>query len=105
VQFAIFTKTLAVNEGLHPPEAWLSRFYRHATLERGLIVSVLAMVIGVFLLLLALNAWRLTHFARLDYPATMRLVVPGATLLALGFQTMLSSFFVSMLSIQRRNDG
>lgn len=105
VLFAIFTKTLAVNEGLHPPEAWLDRFYRHATLERGLIVSLSAMVIGLALLLLVLNQWRLSHFARLDYPVTMRLVVPGATLLALGFQTMLSSFFVSMLSIQRRRDG
>jgi glycosyltransferase involved in cell wall biosynthesis len=104
VLFAIFTKTLAVNEGLHPPEAWLDRFYRHATLERGLIVSLIAMVVGLALLLLVLNQWRLAQFARLDYPVTMRLVVPGATLLALGFQTMLSSFFVSMLSIQRRRD-
>jgi len=57
---------------------------------------------GVVLLLLAINQWRLAHFGPLDYATTMRLVIPGATLTALGFQTLLSSFFVSILGLQRR---
>jgi hypothetical protein len=32
----------------------------------------------------------------------MRVVVPGATLTALGFQTVLSSFFMSVLGLKRR---
>jgi hypothetical protein len=32
----------------------------------------------------------------------MRLVVPGVTLTALGFQTLLSSFFLSVLSLGGR---
>jgi hypothetical protein len=32
----------------------------------------------------------------------MRVVVPGATLTALGFQTVLSSFFMSVLGLRRR---
>jgi len=32
----------------------------------------------------------------------MRLVVPGSTLTALGFQTILSSFFVSILGMKRK---
>jgi hypothetical protein len=31
----------------------------------------------------------------------MRVVVPGATLTALGFQTLLSSFFMSVLGLKR----
>jgi hypothetical protein len=38
----------------------------------------------------------------LDYARTMRLVVPGATLVALGFQTVFSSFFVSILGMRRK---
>jgi hypothetical protein len=34
----------------------------------------------------------------------MRLVVPGVTLTALGFQTMLSSFFVSIMRLRARDD-
>jgi hypothetical protein len=32
----------------------------------------------------------------------MRLVIPGATLVALSFQTALSGFFVSMLGMKRK---
>jgi hypothetical protein len=46
--------------------------------------------------------WRATGFGRLDYAYTMRWVIPGATLTALGFQTILSSFFVSILGMRRR---
>ena len=61
-----------------------------------------ALIVGISLLLLAVNQWRGAQFGRLDYAATMRLVVPGALLTALGFQTMLSSFFVSILGMSRR---
>jgi hypothetical protein len=43
-----------------------------------------------------------TGFGNLDYRDTLRWVVPGATLTALGVQTMLSSFFVSILGLSRR---
>jgi hypothetical protein len=57
---------------------------------------------GIVLLLAAINEWRLHNFGPLDYAYTMRLVIPGATLTALGFQTMLSSFFISILRMHRR---
>ena len=41
-------------------------------------------------------------FGALDYASTMRVVVPGVTLTALGFQTVLSSFFMSILGMRRR---
>ena len=41
-------------------------------------------------------------FGHLDYAVTMRWAIPGATLTSLGFQTILSSFFVSVLGMKRR---
>ena len=38
----------------------------------------------------------------LDYARTMRWVVPGVTLAALGFQTILNGWFVSILGMRRR---
>ena len=102
ILFAIFTKTFAVSEGLMPPDRHYTRFYQLVNLERGLIVAGLALLIGIVLLLAAVNQWRLTGFGRLDYAHTMRLVVPGMTLTALGFQTIVSSFFVSILGMKRR---
>ena len=102
ILFAIFTKTFAVSEGLMPPDRHYTRFYELVNLERGLIVAGLALLLGIVLLLAAVNQWRLAGFGRLDYAHTMRLVVPGMTLTALGFQTIASSFFVSILGMKRR---
>jgi xanthine/uracil permease len=63
---------------------------------------LIVLVIGLTLLFVAINQWRLTDFGPLDYSKTMRLVIPGATLTALGFQTILSSFFASILGLRRR---
>jgi glycosyltransferase involved in cell wall biosynthesis len=102
ILFAIFTKTFAVSEGLMPADRHYTRFYQLVNLERGLAIAGLALLLGIALLLAAVNQWRLAGFGRLDYAQTMRLVVPGTTLTALGFQTVVSSFFASILGMKRR---
>ena len=69
-----------------PEDPYMTRFFAFVNLERGLLLSLGALLIGVVLLLTAVNQWRLADFGRLDYAQTMRLVIPGATLSALGFQ-------------------
>jgi glycosyltransferase involved in cell wall biosynthesis len=102
ILFAIFAKTFAITEGLLPPDRQLERFFELVNLEKGLVVAALAMFVGGGLLLAAIRLWWLTGFGRLDYAYTMRFVVPGATLVALGFQTVFSSFFVSILGMRRK---
>jgi hypothetical protein len=102
ILFAIFAKTFAVTEGFLPPDRRLERFFELVNLERGLVVAALAILAGGALLLIAVGQWWLIGFGNLDYARTMRLVVPGATLVALGFQTVFSSFFVSILGMRRK---
>ena len=102
ILFAIFTKAFAMMEGLIPPDRHAERFFRLLNLERGLAVSGLVLVFGLSLLLVAVDQWRQAGFGSLDYARTMRWVVPGATLTALGVQTILSAFFVSILGMKRR---
>jgi glycosyltransferase involved in cell wall biosynthesis len=102
VVFAVFTKTFAISEGLLPEDPRMTRLFKFVTLERGLALAVLVLFAGLVLLVAALLAWRRVGLGRLDYAETMRLVIPGATLTALGFQTILSSFFVSILGMRRR---
>ena len=102
ILFAIFAKTFAVTEGFLPPDRQLERFFEVVNLEKGLIVAALAVLAGGILLVTAVRQWWLTGFGHLDYARTMRLVVPGATLVALGFQTVFSSFFVSILGMRRK---
>jgi glycosyltransferase involved in cell wall biosynthesis len=102
VLFAILTKTFAISEGLMPDDPKMNRFFEIVNLERGLIAAGLALLVGVVLLLMAINIWRQTNFGPLNYAETMRYVIPGATLVALGFQTVLWGFFVSILGMKRR---
>lgn len=100
--FGIFAKTFAVNEGLLPPDPAFTNFYKHMNLERGLVLGAVAFFSGVCLLARAVLEWRAVNYGHLDYAETMRVVVPGVTLAALGFQTILSGFFTSMLGLARR---
>jgi glycosyltransferase involved in cell wall biosynthesis len=100
--FSIFTKTFAISEGLMPEDKRLTRLFKIINLERGLIAGAVSLIAGVVLLIVAINQWREVSFGRLDYGHTMRWVIPGAMLTALGFQTILSSFFISILGMRRR---
>lgn len=102
VLFAICAKAFAISEGLLPKDRRIDQFFKVIYLERGLAIGAVAFLAGLILLGAAVLQWRSAHFGRLDYAVTMRWVIPGATLTALGFQTVLSSFFVSILGMKRR---
>jgi hypothetical protein len=102
ILFAVFSKTFAVSEGLMPEDPRLTQFFKMMYLERALLLSAAGMLLGLTLLSMAVLEWRAVGYGHLDYASTMRLVIPGATLTALSFQTVLSSFFVSILGMRRR---
>ncbi len=102
ILFGFLTKIFAITDGLLPEDSRMNRIFQWVNLERALVVSVTALLIGLTLLLSAINQWRLTDFGQLDYRRIMRLVIPGATITALAFQTILSSFFMSILGLRRR---
>ena len=103
VQFAIFSKTFAIEEGLMPVEKGLTRYSKLFTLERSLVLGAGMFAGGVLLLGYSVNEWRLANFGSLDYARTMRAVIPGITLAAIGFQTIASSFFLGVLKLARRS--
>ena len=103
ILFAVFTKTFAIGEGLLPDDPRLRSWGRIVTLEKGLLVGATALSTGVMLLLSAIWQWRQAGFGALDYARTMRWAIPGAMLTGLGFQTVLSSFFISILWLRRAN--
>jgi glycosyltransferase involved in cell wall biosynthesis len=102
ILFAVFAKIFAIRERLLPEDARMTKLFTLVTLERGAMAGLAAMVFGIVLLVVAVLEWMEADFGRLDYASTMRLVVPGVTLTALGFQTVLSSFFMSILGMNRR---
>jgi hypothetical protein len=57
---------------------------------------------GCAILVGAAVYWQQSGFGSLDYSSTMKWVIPGATMVALGVQTVLFSFLVSMTGIGRK---
>ena len=102
VLFAVFTKVFAISEGLMPDDKRLNKFFDIFPLERALIISVIVLVIGLGMLVGSILVWKDARFGALDYARTMRLVIPGALLTAIGFQTILSGFFISILGMRRK---
>ena len=101
IVFALLTKVFAISEGLLPPDPRLTRWSRFASLERGLLVGAAAMLAGLALLGGSVAQWWAVGFGHLSYAHTMRWVIPGMTCTTLGFQTILFSFFLSVLGLRR----
>jgi len=102
IVFAVSTKVFAIREGLLPEDPRLNRIFQILTLEKGLLAGGLVFLAGIFLLGMAVLRWSRVQFGDLDYATTMRWVIPGVLLAALGFQTVLASFFISILGLRRR---
>ena len=102
IPFAVCTKVFAVTEGLLPEDPLLNRLFGTITLEVGLATGGVLMAIGLAASVGALGYWGAKHFGPLDPFKTLRLVIPGVVCLTLGFQIVLSSFFLSVLGMARR---
>jgi glycosyltransferase involved in cell wall biosynthesis len=104
ISFALMTKIFAIDAGLLPADQRISWFRRAVTLERSLVAGAVAAVVGLSLIVAAVAQWKAAGFGPLDNERSLRWVIPGTTLTALGVQVMLSSFFVSVLLLPRRRD-
>jgi len=100
---AFALRIYALVEELGPPAPRLERMFSVLTLERGLAAGVLAALAGAALIALQVWRWYRAGFGPLDVSVTLRPTIAGATLVAVGTQTVLVSFVYSMLGIPRRN--
>jgi hypothetical protein len=100
VGFACLTKVFAIGEGLLPPDPKFARVFRLFTLERGLVVGLVALLAGAAMLLWAVWVWRQAHFGNLPYADNMRRVIAATTFLLFGVQVMAVSLFMSVLGLR-----
>jgi glycosyltransferase involved in cell wall biosynthesis len=101
VTFALFTKVFGISEGLLPEDRRLNKLFNYLNLETGLIAGCLLLVMGTAASVYAFGIWGQHNFGSLNPTETMPIVIPGVTCLALGIQTIFSSFFLSILGLKR----
>ena len=102
VVFAVLTKVFAITEGLLPEDVHLTRAFKYVTLEVGLVAGALQIVLGIGGMAAAFLYWRRAGFGSLEPSETMRVFIPAITACLTGSQTVLASFFLSILGLRRK---
>jgi glycosyltransferase involved in cell wall biosynthesis len=102
ITFAMFTKCFAITEGLLPKDEVFTRFIDKLSLEFGLIVGSFLLVGGLLTSIYAVFFWGARSFGPFEITDFLRIIIPAVTLITLGFQTILTSFFLSILCLKHR---
>jgi len=106
--FAFYTKVFAIGEGLLPDDARFSKLFKLFTLEKGIVLGLVVMTLGVGLLVHGFLIWRAAGYGALPYDENMRRLIPAMTLIISGVQIIFGSFFMSVLGLRtasRREPG
>ena len=102
VFFAVFSKLFAIGIKLFPADRKIRWLMDQWTLERGLLIGLILVLLGIFGSVDAVMGWSHEHFGALSPSATMRIVIPAITGLITGLQIILGSFFISMLRLAHK---
>ncbi len=95
--FWAFAKVIAVQRGLLLHDALFDRLRQAIPLERGLILGVILLLLGLTILGVALTEWFNVGFGELAEGSAIRLVIVSSTTLMLGAQILYGSFFLYLL--------
>ena len=102
-QFIVFyglTKVFAVTQNLLPRSNRYNSLFEYINLERGLILGVVMVLVGMGLSIYGLSQWSQLHFGMLEVRTTLRIIIPAVTIIILGVQIILFSFFFSILGLK-----
>jgi hypothetical protein len=97
VLLATLSRIFAGREGMMPVHEKLEKL----TVEKGIVFGLLAAAAGTLMIAAIVFRWWQNDFGELKYPVTMRFVVPGVTLVAIGFQTAMASLMAGVLKMHQ----
>ncbi len=103
VFFAVLSKVYALTQGLQPTPKEATRLFQRITLEHGMVVGLLLVLAGIGGSVGAVYGWVERGLGGYDPAIAMRIVVPSVVALALGAQTIFSSFFLSLLGMPTKH--
>jgi hypothetical protein len=102
VNFAVFTRIYAIQQGFLPKNSTLDKLYNFITLEAGLVIGVLITLAGLGGSVYSLYLWDQQDFGQLNYSSILRVVIPSVFAIMIGLQTIFSSFFLSFLGLNQK---
>jgi len=96
---AVVARSYAAHLGLLAPSIRIDRVLARFSLERGLVLGGLFLVVGAGCFVAALTSWGAVGFGALDAVQSMRLPIIGMVLTVTGFQLITVSFTMSLTRI------
>jgi hypothetical protein len=99
LHLGIYAHTYAIRQGFLKYDTLTLFFQRHFNLERGMFLGAIILIIGVGIDFFIFIEWLSKHFGQLY---RIRESILAMTLLVIGLQTIFSSFFISLLFVERR---
>lgn len=105
VLFWALTKVYAAHQGFLPTSPQFEALADRLSLERGLVGGLLLFFAGLLIALVQTLRWGDLGFGTLDPAQTVRVALPAMLGLALGFQTIMFSMFVGILTIPTTGGG
>ena len=100
--FFWLTKLYATQEGFLPASPRYRAIVARWSAERGLLIGVGLFVVGVGIGFVQVLRWGSLDFGPQDATEVVRIAIPSALGIMLGFQTVMMSFFSGVLSTPRR---
>jgi glycosyltransferase involved in cell wall biosynthesis len=102
VLFAFFTKIFGITEGLLPEDRRLNRAFEVFNLEKGLLAGTVLLLTGIAIATYSFHLWNRTGFGPMNPAVLVRMVAAAMVAIILGVETILSSFFLSILGLARK---
>ncbi|BAJ73522.1 glycosyltransferase [Microbacterium testaceum StLB037] len=100
--FFWLTKLYATQEGFLPTSERYRRIVAKWSAERGLLIGVALFVLGIVIGIVQVTLWGSLDFGQQNAAQAVRIAVPSALTIILGFQTVMMSFFSGVLTTPRR---
>jgi hypothetical protein len=102
INIGFYAKIYAFTEGFEERNAFLQRLFHYFNLEKGLLVGFILFLLGFAFDMHVLVTWVKRDFGALG---EIRATIFASTCMNLGDQTIFSSFFLSILGIERTRSG
>jgi len=100
--FGVATRVYASEEGFLPTHRALERALNFLSVERVLVIGGAVMGVGIAVIGVLSWQWAQAGFGPLDYPMTMRRLIPAVTAIALSVQAIFAAFFLHLLLLPRK---
>jgi glycosyltransferase involved in cell wall biosynthesis len=102
VFFWLFTKSIAIERKLLSPEPLFTKISTLFSLERGLVIGIILIMIGAGFAIYAMLYWYNLSFGAIEDVSLIKIVCAASFFIGIGFQIVFSSIFIYLLDYRER---